>query len=85
MNLLEVPSANDFCGECRRYHSGDFHLAPVGDLRALAEKITKGLFVNGFGQEAERLVMELLDGSDAGGWSLLAVIYHVEQILRAEL
>jgi hypothetical protein len=41
--------------------------------RAIAERITAELFVNGAGQEAERLVLTDKDGRDLGGWARIVV------------
>lgn len=40
----------------------------------LARRITKKLFVNGFGDQATRLVLELENGRDGGGWCEEAVV-----------
>ncbi len=34
----------------------------------LAKKIVDGLFINGSNRKAKRLVLELEDGGDGGGW-----------------
>lgn len=39
----------------------------------LADEIVKTLFVNGAGQKAKRLVLELEDGKDGGGWGKKSV------------
>lgn len=39
------------------------------DIEKLADEIVKALFINGAGEEAKRLVLELPDGRDGGGWS----------------
>ena len=35
----------------------------------IADRIVAALFVNGFGEQAERLVLQSHDGRDQGGWS----------------
>lgn len=35
----------------------------------LADEIVEALFVNGAGQKGKRLILELEDGRDGGGWS----------------
>jgi len=42
-------------------------------LNELAERIAKRLFVNGCGEHAKRLVLELDNGRDGGGWCESAV------------
>ncbi len=39
----------------------------------LAEEIVEELFKNGAGQKAKRLVLELENGKDGGGWGKRAV------------
>jgi len=53
------------------------------NARKLAGKIADELMTNGAGDKAQRLVMELKDGRDAGGWCRNAVIIVVERILEA--
>lgn len=55
--------------------------SPEGMVRALAESIARGLFTNGFGEHAGRLVLELDDGRNGGGWSELAVADAIEKKL----
>lgn len=38
------------------------------DTRKVAQQITNRLFRNGFGKEADRLVLELPGKRDGGGW-----------------
>lgn len=55
-------------------------------IRELAEKIAGDLFTNGFGQEGERLVLELPGKRDGGGWCKRAAIERIEkQLLEAIL
>ena len=49
---------------------------------ALAERIARVLFRNGLGHRARRLVLELENGKDGGGWCKQAVIDQIEKILR---
>ena len=51
--------------------------------RERAMTIAEELFRNGFGEEAKRLVLELDDGRDGGGWSKKAAIDRIEAALRA--
>lgn len=39
------------------------------DARKLADEIAEYLFTNGSGQKAVRLVLELNNGKNGGGWS----------------
>ncbi len=47
----------------------------------LARKIAKELFVNGAGKHAHRLVLEMYDMSDGGGYIESAVANVIEKIL----
>lgn len=49
-----------------------------------AKQIADELFVNGIGQEAERLVLELPGGKDGGGWSKSSVIGRICQVLARQ-
>ncbi len=42
-------------------------------LNKIAERITERLFTNGFDMKAKRLVLEMPDKSDGGGWCREAV------------
>jgi hypothetical protein len=53
-----------------------------GEFREVAEKIARRLFVNGHGQHAKRLVLELPGDRDGGGWAESAVADQVEKILE---
>ena len=50
-------------------------------IKRLAEKITDYLFTNGAGKKARRLVLELEDGQDGGGWSKRAVEQAILKML----
>ena len=57
------------------------------ELRTLAEKIARCLFTNGAREQATRLVLTD-DGPpirDLGGWSRVAVIEQIYDVLRREL
>lgn len=49
--------------------------------RALAEKIVAALFVNGQGQEAERLVLVSAENSDLGGWGRKPAVCQVDRAI----
>jgi hypothetical protein len=51
------------------------------EARKVAERITNKLFVNGEGQKAERLVLELPGKRDGGGWCWSAVCDVIEREL----
>jgi len=55
-----------------------------GMAKSLAVRIAGELFINGAGEEAQRLVLELPTGGNGGGWCQKAVIDRVEAILREE-
>jgi hypothetical protein len=68
-------------------------LAPVkreGHMKLPTERIVSrivdGLFTNGFGEQAERLVMTIdhPTPADLGGWNRLAVAAIVREILKQE-
>ncbi len=44
------------------------------DYKNIAKRIADELFKNGIGEKAERLVLELENGSNGGGWCKQAVI-----------
>lgn len=50
-------------------------------LQALAAEIADDLFTNGSGQKSTRLVMELPDGKDGGGWCHQALTSRVAKHL----
>lgn len=49
----------------------------------ITNEVVEILFVNGAGEEAERLVLTAKDGRDLGGYSKAAVIDHLLRILTA--
>jgi hypothetical protein len=51
--------------------------------KKLASEIIKELSTNGTGKQARRIVLEMPDGSDGGGWALYAAQSKIEEILRA--
>jgi hypothetical protein len=55
------------------------------NYRKLAARIADDLFVNGANQKAQRLVIELENGTTGGGWSRLAVTDRVEAILKGTI
>lgn len=59
--------------------------ATVVERRALAEHVVDTLCCNGAGERASRLVLELPDGRDGGGWGRLAAIDAVAKVLRTLL
>jgi hypothetical protein len=55
------------------------------DARKVAERIADSLFVNGAGQQAVRLVLELPGKRDGGGWCKAAVVAVIErEVLAAQ-
>ena len=55
----------------------------VGSTRAVAVSIADDLFVNGDGDEAIRLVLDIRMKKDGGGWCKEAVIDLIERKLNA--
>lgn len=55
------------------------------DIEKLADEIVKALFINGAGQEAKRLVLELPNGKDGGGWSQAGARGAIAAQLRVQL
>jgi len=51
------------------------------EAKKLAKEIAGKLFQNGAGQQARRLILELRDGKDGGGWSEKAVSDLIERHL----
>lgn len=54
---------------------------PALATRELANRIAEKLFTNGWGKRAERLVLELPDGSDGGGWCEKSAAHEIERVL----
>ena len=52
------------------------------DANKLADEIVEYLFVNGIGSKAQRLVLELEDGKDGGGWCKAAVRDVVVRVIQ---
>lgn len=52
--------------------------------RVLARRIAEELFTNGAGQFANRLVLELPDGSDGGGLAFGPAIDRIEKALKGQ-
>ena len=55
----------------------------VSDERRLAEKVARGLFTNGAGEHAERLVLDFPGGRNGGGWCESAVADQIAAALAA--
>ena len=55
------------------------------DIEKLADEIVKALFINGAGKEAKRLVLELPNGKDGGGWSQAGARGAIAAQLRVHL
>lgn len=49
--------------------------------RQLAQWIAADLFTNGNGDVAKRLVMELEDGREGGGWGIKPAVDRIEKII----
>ena len=47
----------------------------------LAEKIIEGLFINGYGEKAERIALKDKEERDLGGWCTVAAISIVDRII----
>ena len=57
-------------------------MSELKTTREIDNQIAARLFVNGAGQKAQRLVLELADGRDGGGWSEPAVVDQVVSVLE---
>lgn len=55
------------------------------NIEEIANEILNGLFVNGNGDEARRLVLELPDGRNGGGWSRVGAYGQIVTILQRHL
>jgi len=55
----------------------------VINKKLIAIKIANDLFKNGVGDIAKRLILELEDGRNGGGWSHGAVVDRIETILKS--
>jgi hypothetical protein len=54
---------------------------PTDARRTLAEEIARRLFTNGADQKAQRLVLEMPNGGNGGGWSEKPMADYIERIL----
>lgn len=52
--------------------------------KKLAKQIAKSLFTNGFGERAQRLVLELPEGKNGGGWAEVAVVDVIAEHLAKQ-
>jgi hypothetical protein len=59
-------------------------IAPNNSLNAAIEEIVNRLFENGSGEKARRLVLELENGRDGGGWCKDAVRDQIRDVLQLE-
>lgn len=50
----------------------------------LAERIAHEIFVNGSGEEADRLVLTSRAGRDLGGWCKGVIADKINEVLNAE-
>jgi hypothetical protein len=77
---------NDHNPDCALWHGGNRCTCGYDKPRAsaLADAIVTALFHNGSGDTARRLVLELADGSDGGGWSFEGAFWAVMGVLDAE-
>ena len=75
----------------RSAYSAEYHKDGVISTRApkcqtrdeaVAEQIVTRLFTNGAGQDAKRLVLELEDGRDGGGWGREPVRDVIVNVLK---
>lgn len=53
--------------------------------KRLAREITEELFTNGVNKKARRLVLEMDDGTNGGGWATYAAQDKIEKILIERL
>ncbi|HRZ38996.1 MAG TPA: hypothetical protein P5534_21840 [Candidatus Paceibacterota bacterium] len=53
------------------------------EIAKLAQAIASGLFTNGHGETADRLVLELPNKRDGGGWGIKLAEDHIAKIIRA--
>lgn len=58
---------------------------PTQTARAIAEQIVRELFRNGFGDEADRLVLMTRDRRDVGGWGRGPAHDRIERIIADAL
>ena len=65
----------------RRIKSGMSYL----DIAKIAEQITDYLFTNGAGQKAQRLVLEMPDRRNGGGWGREPMLHAILEQLETAL
>jgi hypothetical protein len=56
----------------------------IADTQLLASAIVDDLMTNGRGQKAVRLVLELSDETDGGGWSREALVSRIAHWIKHE-
>lgn len=57
-------------------------LNKIATTQSIAERIASELFTNGRAEVAERLVLQLPNERDGGGWNKAAAIQVIERILK---
>lgn len=72
------------CPNCIMRELKSLRASQNGGWISVSEKIVDDLFVNGQGQEAERLVLMSCDRKDLGGWSRRAVVDRIVQALNEQ-
>lgn len=58
---------------------------PTEKAYQIANDVIMALFTNGANQKARRLVLELEDGRDGGGWSMIAAHNHIVGVIEKHL
>ncbi len=51
----------------------------------IADEVIKTLFTNGAGEKASRIVLELEDGRDGGGWAERPARVHVAEVIEKHI
>lgn len=55
----------------------------MSNAREIAERIAAVLFRDGCNNEAQRLVLEMADGRDGGGWGRGPAVDAIEEVLAS--
>lgn len=77
----EGVSLDDAMRDLSTVHTHKRTPPPPPSIKSLARKIAADLFTNGAGEHARRLVLELEDGRNGGGWGELPAADRIAGVL----
>lgn len=80
-----APKPNNLVPKAARPKRGGVRVQRVDMCREIARAVAAELMRNGNGDSAKRLVLELENGRDGGGWCRAAVESRVEAVVKAHI